>query len=185
MGNKAGTSLSAAVARKKLFVEAYCANGGNATEAAKSAGYSVKTAGQQGFRLLKDVEIQQAVIDSRAKAFAHGMRANLLTAEEVLLDLANGVRFDPARMYDPATGSLLSVKDMPLEIRRELEGVEVQELGAPGEVLMARTHKVKFSGKTARREQAMKHFGLFEKDNSQKPQQLPPVFNIIAVEPRR
>ena len=38
--DKAGTSKQAAADKKKLFAEAYIANGGNASEAAKSAGYA-------------------------------------------------------------------------------------------------------------------------------------------------
>jgi len=49
--DKAGTSKQAAVDRKKLFAEAYIANGGNASEAAKNAGYSAKTAYSAGYRL--------------------------------------------------------------------------------------------------------------------------------------
>ena len=44
--------------KQKKFIEAYA---GNATEAAKAAGYSEKTAYSAGQRLLKDVEIQNAI----------------------------------------------------------------------------------------------------------------------------
>ena len=183
MAKKAGSSPAGAKARKALFVEAYCTNGNNGTQAAITAGYSVKCARSVGSRLLAQCN---ALIEQRkAEILSHAEDKTLLTAEEVLRDLANAMRVDPADMHDPVTGAFLPMKDIPLAVRRELEGYETQELGAPGEVLIARTHKVKLSSKTARREQAMKHFGLFEKDNSQKPTQLPPVFNIIAVEPRR
>jgi phage terminase small subunit len=52
---KSGTSKAAAATRRRLFIETYLANGHNATQAAISAGYSAKTAGSQGQRLLKDV----------------------------------------------------------------------------------------------------------------------------------
>lgn len=42
--------------KQRLFVEAYLANGMNATQAALEAGYSPKTAYSQGQRLLKNVE---------------------------------------------------------------------------------------------------------------------------------
>ena len=45
-------------ARQKAFAEYY---DGNITEAAKKAGYSVKTAYSQGQRLLKNVEVQAAI----------------------------------------------------------------------------------------------------------------------------
>ena len=39
--------------------------------------------------------------------------------------------------------------------------------------------------KNAAREQAMKHFGLYERDNKQKPFYMPPEIVIVPVEPRR
>ena len=51
--------------KKKLFADHYLVNL-NATEAAKLAGYSEKTAYSQGHRLLKDVEVH-AYIEERQK----------------------------------------------------------------------------------------------------------------------
>jgi len=59
--------MTALSERERRFVEAYMgAAGGNATEAAKAAGYSAKTARQLGARLLTKVHIR-AAIDARAK----------------------------------------------------------------------------------------------------------------------
>lgn len=66
--------------KQQLFIEAYLANP-NATEAAKRAGYSEKTAYSQGQRLLKNVEVQKAV-GKRVQTAA-------MTADEVLAELAN------------------------------------------------------------------------------------------------
>ncbi|TXH40590.1 MAG: terminase small subunit [Desulfurellales bacterium] len=65
--------------RHKLFIEAYIATR-NATESAKAAGYSPKSAHAQGNRLLKDAEIQKAVAIRVEKA--------IITADEVL----NGIK---------------------------------------------------------------------------------------------
>lgn len=61
--------------KRKLFVEAYLANP-NATEAAKRAGYSEKTARSQGQRLLTNVDIQQALTVRVEEA--------IITADEIL-----------------------------------------------------------------------------------------------------
>lgn len=45
-------------AKQKMFVAAYS---GNATEAARAAGYSSKTAYSQGQRLLKNAEVAEAI----------------------------------------------------------------------------------------------------------------------------
>ena len=44
--------------RRARFVSEFCANGGNATEAAIAAGYSARSARQQGSRLLTNDDIQ-------------------------------------------------------------------------------------------------------------------------------
>ena len=50
--------------KQKKFIQAYM---GNATEAAKIAGYSEKTASSQGQRLLKNVEIKKAIAKREEK----------------------------------------------------------------------------------------------------------------------
>lgn len=168
---KAGTSKAAAADRKRLFVEAYCTNGRNGKQAAITAGYSAKTAESAASRLLRNVKVSAAVQQRQAEAFAHAQRTTLLTAEEVLEDLAQAKRFDPAKLY-AADGSLLSVRDMPEEVRLQLEGVEVDEIAVgKGEerTVIGQTSKVKFPKKSVVRDQAMKHFGLYKADNEQKP----------------
>ena len=63
--------------RQKAFAEHY-ARTGNATEAAKAAGYSAKTAYSAGARLLKNVEVQQYI--RQLQADAEGSRIASMTA---------------------------------------------------------------------------------------------------------
>src|SRR5919106_769152 len=56
----------------------------NATKAATRAGYSAKTAYSLGQRLLKQVEIQEALVQRRQEIFD----ANDLTPEKVISELA-------------------------------------------------------------------------------------------------
>jgi|TARA_R110000796_G_scaffold19622_10_gene58807 hypothetical protein len=49
--------------KQELFVQHYILTR-NATEAARSAGYSEKSAHNQGYRLLQDSEVQQRVYDA-------------------------------------------------------------------------------------------------------------------------
>ena len=53
--------------KQRRFAEAYAANP-NATEAAKAAGYSGKTARSQGQRLLTNVDVQKHIKELQAKA---------------------------------------------------------------------------------------------------------------------
>lgn len=70
--------------RQTAFVNAYLANGFNATRAAIEAGYSEKTARQQAVRLLTNVYIAAAV--------KQGLTEYAMPAQEVLARLADQAR---------------------------------------------------------------------------------------------
>lgn len=158
---KAGTSKAAAAARRKVFVEAYIANGGNATDAAIKAGYSEKTARFQASRLLTDPNIQ-AEIAERRKAL---VRKYELTAEMVTRSIVQELTFDPARLYND-DGTLKAIPDLDEDVRMALTSVEFEQIGSVDAPVFVR--KVKWSQRGTAREQAMKHLGMFEKDNQQK-----------------
>ncbi len=159
--SKAGTSKVSAAHRKALFVEAYLANGGNATAAAKAAGFSARTAYSAGSRLLKDVEVA-GLVQARAR---EGLGKAKLTADEVLASLARDIRFDPAKLYN-VDGSMKAIHELDEDTRLALRGMEASELTA-GEKVIGHTRKVRFPEKTAARDQGMKYFGLYEVDNAQ------------------
>lgn len=158
---KAGTSKEAAQARKRLFVDAYIANGGNASDAAKMAGYSPKTAHVQGSRLLRDVFIS-GEIEKRSKKLANKYE---LTSDLVVKTIVQELQFDPARLYG-ADGELLAIQDLPEDVRMALTSVEFEQKGSPDAPVFVR--KVKWAQKQGAREQAMKHLGMFLEDNKQK-----------------
>ena len=74
-------------AQKQKFCEAYLEKG-NATEAAKIAGYSEKTAYSQGGRLLKDVECKAYIQERLNKAESK----NIASADEVMRFLTRVMR---------------------------------------------------------------------------------------------
>lgn len=57
----------------------------NATQAAKAAGYSEKTAYSQGHKLLKHSEIQKKITELSAEVY----QANFVTAEELVSGVAD------------------------------------------------------------------------------------------------
>jgi phage terminase small subunit len=163
---KAGTSKEAAELRKKLFVEAFIANGGNATEAAIQAGYSAKSAGQQASRLLKDANVSQLVAQRQEKLAAKFE----LTTEAVLRNLAQAIYFDPRRLYRE-DGSLKDVTELDDDTAMGLAGFEVTEEKGSGDErgkVIGYTKKVKWLDKNTAREQAMKHLGQYREDNTQR-----------------
>lgn len=74
--------------RQKRFCDCYIANGGNATKAARDAGYSEKTAAAQASRLLKDVNVQE-YIKSRIEQAG---RSTIAAGDEVLETLTSILR---------------------------------------------------------------------------------------------
>lgn len=159
---KAGTSKVATAERKNAFVESYIANGGNATAAAVTAGYSAKTAGSQGQRLLKDVEISTRIAD-RAKSVANKYE---LTTELAARSIVQELRFDPAKLYDK-DGQLKPITDLDEDTRMALSSIEFEQHGNTEAPVYVR--KVKWAARATAREQLMKHLGMFERDNLQKP----------------
>jgi phage terminase small subunit len=163
---KAGTSKEAAELRKKLFVEAFIANGGNATEAAIQAGYSAKSAGQQASRLLKDANVSQLVAQRQEKL----VEKFELTTEAVLRNLAQAIYFDPRRLYRE-DGSLKDVTELDDDTAMALAGLEVMEEKGTGDErgkVIGYTKKFKWLDKNTAREQAMKHLGQYREDNNQR-----------------
>lgn len=161
---KPGTGHVAATVRRAIFVEAFLANGGNATQAAVQAGYSVRSAGQLGSVLLKDVEIQEAIAKRRAE-LANRYK---LTTDDVLRECARIVYSDPRRLFD-ARGGLRHVKDLEDEVAATIASIEVSDdlVGKGDDAQMVRTTKVKLWDKNAAIDKAMRYLGLYEKDNEQ------------------
>jgi phage terminase small subunit len=159
---KAGSSREETKRRKANFIEAYIANGGNATQAAVTAGYSERTAKQQGSRLLTDVDIK-AVLDARARSLADRYRLN---TENVLKETARIAFFDVANCFGE-NGALLDVRTIPEDTRRALSSVEVVEMSQGPDSLPLYVKKIRVSDKNVALERAFKHLGLFREDNEQ------------------
>lgn len=169
---KAGTSKASAAERRKVWVEGMIQRNGNQTQAAVYAGIAAGAAAEKyGYRMSKDVRAQGMLRDRLAQVHEAAQDATLLTEIEVRRDLAEALRFNPKRLYKP-DGSFIPMHELPDEVSKHLEGTEYEELyvgSGEQRAAVGRVAKIKFPKKTAVREQAMKHFGLYELDNKQKP----------------
>ncbi len=119
----------------------------NATAAAIRAGYSPRTAKQQGSRLLTKVDVQRFVRDGLARRVAKLE----LTTENLDKELAGVCFLDPARLVDPETGAFLPLRAMPEDVRRVVRTVKVQELWAgkgPDRKQIGQVVEVKLEPKT-------------------------------------
>lgn len=136
-----------------LFVREYLVNL-NATDAAIRAGYSKKTARQQGSRLLSNVDIQAAI----ASAMEERGNRTEVTTDRVLEQYARMAFFDLRTLYGD-DGGILPVTEWPDEAVAAVAGFEVIELGndMPGVV-----KKIKLVDKRASLADIGKHLGMFK-----------------------
>jgi phage terminase small subunit len=147
------------------FLKAYISNGHNSAAAARSAGYSERSAPQTGSALLKhpDIAAELARLQSKTEKKLE------LTANRLMEELSHLAYLDPADLYDPVTGKLLAVKDMPEGARRAIAGIEENE----------KFTKVRLASKLGSIELAAKLLGILRQD----PQSQQAVQIIIAAPP--
>ena len=88
--------------KQDVFVDEYLIDL-NATQAAIRAGYSVKTADQQGSRLLANVKVQTKI----AKAMAERSKRTGVNQDRVVLELAKIAFVNPSELIDTNTGKVL------------------------------------------------------------------------------
>ena len=88
-----------------------------------------------------------------------------LNTDMVLRSIVQEIQFDPAKLYND-DGSLKDITELDEATRKALTAVEFVQLG--GGESPVRVSKYKWAAKHQAREQAMKHLGLFEKDNAQR-----------------
>lgn len=163
---KAGNTQEDAEHRRKLFVEAYLTNGGNASKAAVAAGFSGKTAGAAGSRLLKHVEVL-TMIQQRRKVVIEKME---LTTERTLREIARLAYVDPRKFFH-ADGRPKEITELDDDTAAALAGMEVtEEFEGTGKdrILVGHTKKYKLADKNSALEKAMKHLGEYEADNRQR-----------------
>lgn len=109
--------------KQQMFVWEYLGNGFNATQAAKTAGYSAKTADSQASRMLKDVKVHAVLAARTQKA----MQRREITAERVLDEIAKVAFFDPRRLFRP-DGSLRPMQELDDETAAAIAGLDVKTL---------------------------------------------------------
>ncbi len=133
--------------KERRFVAEYLKDQ-NATQAAKRAGYSAKTAQQQGSRLLLKVVVRDAVDAKLAKIESK----SALTAELVRAKVLAMLTFDPRKAFN-ADGTMKGVSQMTDDIAIALAGIEVDD--SQGDV-----KKIKFTDRIRAADLAAKILGM-------------------------
>ena len=135
----------------------------NATQAAIRAGYSPKTAGVQGFDLLKKPEIAAAIESLRNE---HAKNTGL-TVERVLTEAMRLAFFDIRKLTD-AEGNPIPINQLDDDTAAAIQGLELAtERSRDEDGSGAVVRKYKLADKNAALERLFKHLGLFQKDNDQ------------------
>lgn len=144
--------------KQRRFVEEYLVDL-NATQAAIRAGYSAKTAKQQGQRLLTNADVHAAVSEAQATR----SRRTTIDADWVLTRLAEAAEADLNDIYDEHQ-NLKPISEWPAIWRKGLiVGIEVEELfegrGEDREHI-GRLRKVRQVDRTKHLELIGKHVGV-------------------------
>lgn len=163
---RVGKGVVAFEDHRRLFIEAFIANGGNGAMAAITAGYSKRNAKSQAHKLLLRPDVKDALRERQGKL----AKRYELTTESVIAELSKIVHADPRRMF-AANGTILPVKDWSDDVAGMVASIEVDETfegSGKEKVWTGYTKKVKLWDKNSAIEKAMKHLGLFAEDNKQR-----------------
>jgi phage terminase small subunit len=156
---KAAPSARPLTAKQRRFADEYLIDL-NATQAAARAGYSARTANEQGARLLANVSVRSAIETGNARR----SERTGITADRVLEQLARIAFFDMRKLYR-ADGTLKAMHELDEDGAAVLSSVEVfEEFEGRGEdrVQVGFTKKVKLTDKVAAIGLAMRHLGMLK-----------------------
>lgn len=141
--------------KQQRFVEEYLVDL-NATQAAVRAGYSAKTANEQGARLLANVSVQNAI---RERQEVLKMKTEI-TQEWVVERYRRIVEGCDKRLFFNDDGSVKPPSQWSAEMGLAVAGFEVQELGDEG--LAVSVSKLRFQDAKAALDSLARHLGMFK-----------------------
>lgn len=148
-------------AKQKRFSEEYVVDS-NATQAAIRAGYSKKTAKEQGSRLLTKVHVKDYI----SKLQEQILERSKMNIDECVQRLTAMARYDILDLYDE-NGAFKDIKDIPDETRMAIESIDSDDIKIEGMVI-GTTKKIKLSSRRENIKELLKYLGGYEKDNQQK-----------------
>lgn len=141
--------------KQRVFVAEYLIDQ-NATRAAVAAGYSKKTAQEQGSRLLSNVMVAAEI----SKKLGKKLEKLEITADRVLGEIAKLAFLDPRKFYD-ASGNLKPIHELDDDTAACLAGLEVNEITGEEGAVVGYAKKIKFADKGINLERLGKHLKLF------------------------
>lgn len=152
-----GLSPAAKQARHDAFVEHYLQNGGNATQAAISAGLTVKSAHAWAWGALKNPDVQMRIAERKNEI----QQKLELTTENVARHLAASLFVDARRLFKPkADGSGVELKQLH-ELDEDLARI-VDDVYVDGDGKVS----YKLPSRDKAQDKAMKHLGMYKADTA-------------------
>jgi phage terminase small subunit len=124
----------------------------NATQAANRAGYSKKTAEEQGCRLLRNVKVQKRL----SKLRASWMEKYEITEERIMTELSILGFVNPADFFT-SSGQYVNIKaleELPPEATRAITGITVNH------TMDGTKYSYRFGGKTKALELMMRRYAM-------------------------
>lgn len=139
--------------KQRAFVDEYLIDL-NATQAAIRAGYSQKTAQEQGARLLSKVMVQAAL----SERMNERVRRTEITQDRVLQEIARVAFFDPRKLFNE-DGSPKRLVDLDDDSAAVVAGLDVATIGN-ADVGVGQIMKYKIADKMKAIDQCMSHLGM-------------------------
>jgi phage terminase small subunit len=155
--------------KQEAFCQAYVRLG-NMTDAYREA-YNASKMQQNTVGVKASTMLKEDKYSVRVKQIRDELEdRNRITIDELVKDLANMIRFDPADMYTEV-GELKAIHDMPKPVRQMISSLDVDEIYegvGRDKIEIGQIKKIRLYNKLDAIEKLMKHLGAYEKDNNQK-----------------
>ena len=146
--------------KQLTFIDEYMVDM-NATQAARRAGYSAKTAHRTGAENLQKPAIKNEI---QRRMDERGERTGI-TADRVLQEAGRLGLFDARRLFE-SDGTPKPIHELDDDTAAAIAGVEVVTIGN-SDVGVGQVIKYRIADKNSALEKLFKHHGLYERDNSQ------------------
>jgi len=110
-------------------------------------------------------------------------RKTELTVAKQVQKLGEISTFDPGDLFDPNTGELIPIPDLPEHVRRAISRFEIVEIPSKNGEKLRYKHKYWFWSKPQSIDMENKYLGFYEADNMQKAVQMQVLAAIVSCLP--
>ena len=148
--------------KQERFCQEYLKDA-NATQAAIRAGYSEKTANEQGARMLAKVSIKERLKELRSELNVE----DTISRERIIAEYAKIAFFNPKNAYTEEN-LVKNIHDLSDEDAAVISQIKSFESFGPDGQLLGYNKELKFHDKLRALEALGKIIGIFERDNRQK-----------------